>query len=75
MKTNSNSRTLAFNDWVRRLVRCYDEELSDAEREELHEWESHPDFPEIGLFVLTAKFLADRGACCERGCRHCPYIQ
>jgi hypothetical protein len=29
--------------------------------------------PESGLFVLTAAFLADRGTCCERGCRHCPY--
>jgi hypothetical protein len=29
--------------------------------------------PDSGLFVLTAKFLADRGYCCERGCRHCPY--
>ena len=26
-----------------------------------------------GLFVLTAQFLAQRGFCCERGCRHCPY--
>jgi Family of unknown function (DUF5522) len=24
--------------------------------------------------VLTARFLADRGFCCTRGCRHCPYI-
>jgi hypothetical protein len=30
--------------------------------------------PESGLFVLTAGFLADRGSCCERGCRHCPYV-
>ncbi|HWC34050.1 MAG TPA: DUF5522 domain-containing protein [Mycobacteriales bacterium] len=29
--------------------------------------------PSSGLFVLTARFLADRGSCCERGCRHCPY--
>jgi len=29
--------------------------------------------PDSGLFVLTAKFLADRRTCCERGCRHCPY--
>ncbi|MBV9487072.1 MAG: hypothetical protein JO246_13550 [Frankiaceae bacterium] len=29
--------------------------------------------PETGLFVLTERFLADRGYCCERGCRHCPY--
>jgi hypothetical protein len=31
--------------------------------------------PLTGLFVLTAKFLADRGYCCERGCRHCPYVE
>lgn len=30
--------------------------------------------PQTGLFVLTAKYLADRGHCCEAGCRHCPYI-
>jgi hypothetical protein len=30
--------------------------------------------PTSGLFVLTAGFLADRGTCCGRGCRHCPYI-
>jgi hypothetical protein len=29
--------------------------------------------PETGLFVLTAGFLAKRGTCCTRGCRHCPY--
>jgi hypothetical protein len=32
----------------------------------------YPD-PGSGLFVLTAGFLADRGTCCDRGCRHCPY--
>ncbi|NJP31652.1 DUF5522 domain-containing protein [Micromonospora thermarum] len=30
--------------------------------------------PTTGLFVLTAGFLARRGTCCGRGCRHCPYI-
>ena len=29
--------------------------------------------PDTGLFVLTAAFLAKRGTCCTRGCRHCPY--
>jgi Family of unknown function (DUF5522) len=29
--------------------------------------------PDSGLFVLTAQFHADRGDCCGRGCRHCPY--
>ena len=30
--------------------------------------------PATGLFVLTAAYLADRGECCGRGCRHCPYV-
>jgi hypothetical protein len=30
--------------------------------------------PVTGLFVLTAAYLADRGTCCDRGCRHCPYV-
>jgi hypothetical protein len=29
--------------------------------------------PQTGLFVLTAAYLANRGTCCGRGCRHCPY--
>jgi hypothetical protein len=31
--------------------------------------------PPTGLFVLTAATLADRGTCCEQGCRHCPYLE
>jgi hypothetical protein len=31
--------------------------------------------PESGLFVLTAAYLAQRGWCCEQGCRHCPYVE
>ena len=30
--------------------------------------------PQTGLFVLTARYLADRRSCCDRGCRHCPYV-
>ena len=29
--------------------------------------------PVSGFFVFTAKFLADRGYCCNSGCRHCPF--
>lgn len=29
--------------------------------------------PLTGLFVMTAKYLGDRGFCCGKGCRHCPY--
>ena len=44
----SNSRILAFIAWSENLVRCYREQLSDAERQALQEWESRPDFPDIG---------------------------
>jgi Family of unknown function (DUF5522) len=30
--------------------------------------------PTSGLFVLTACALWTQGACCGRGCRHCPYV-
>jgi hypothetical protein len=30
--------------------------------------------PSTGLFVFTAKYHADRGSCCDSGCRHCPYL-
>ncbi len=30
--------------------------------------------PTSGLFVLTAAYLVERGYCCDRGCRHCPYV-
>lgn len=29
--------------------------------------------PATGNSVFTAAFLADRGYCCESGCRHCPF--
>ncbi len=30
--------------------------------------------PETGFFVFTAAYLANRGTCCDTGCRHCPYV-
>jgi len=30
-------------------------------------------FNEEGFMVLTAKYLLERGHCCNNGCRHCPY--
>jgi len=30
--------------------------------------------PETGYFVMTSSYLAARGTCCQRGCRHCPYV-
>lgn len=29
--------------------------------------------PLTGYFVFTAAELAAKGACCDTGCRHCPY--
>ena len=29
--------------------------------------------PDSGLFVMTARFLRERGYCCALGCRHCPW--
>lgn len=31
--------------------------------------------PVTGLYVFTAAYLADRGTCCDSGCRHCPYVR
>jgi hypothetical protein len=30
--------------------------------------------PVSGFAVFTAAYLAERGTCCESGCRHCPYV-
>jgi len=29
--------------------------------------------PPSGLFVMTSRYLRDRGHCCDCQCRHCPY--
>ena len=30
--------------------------------------------PSTGLMVFTAAVLAERGYCCDSGCRHCPFV-
>jgi hypothetical protein len=30
--------------------------------------------PLTGLAVLTSTALAERGVCCDSGCRHCPFL-
>lgn len=49
-----------------RILAAHDAALARGEA-------GYPD-PKTGLFVLTAAFLARRGTCCGRGCRHCPYV-
>jgi hypothetical protein len=29
--------------------------------------------PVNSMFVMTAKSLAEKGFCCDSGCRHCPF--
>ena len=31
--------------------------------------------PSTGAWVFTARFLEERGYCCEHGCRHCPWVE
>lgn len=35
--------------------------------------DGYPD-PATGLWCFTAASLWERGACCEGGCRHCPWV-
>jgi hypothetical protein len=53
----------------------YREEIMAAHAEAVHAGSAGYLDPETGLFVLTSRFLSDRGTCCRRGCRHCPYVQ
>ena len=45
-----------------------------AHRRALDDGELGYEDPSTGLFVFTAQTLVDQGECCERGCRHCPYV-
>ena len=52
----------------------YYEKILEAHRAALDAGQAGYLDPESGLFVLTAGHLAARGSCCQRGCRHCPYL-
>ena len=51
------------------------EEVVRAHEQALSAGDSMYVDPVTGLSVLSARFLADRGWCCGRGCRHCPYVE
>jgi hypothetical protein len=51
----------------------YDEILA-AHQAALDANESGYTDPVTGLFVFTAAWLRGVGECCDRGCRHCPYV-
>jgi Family of unknown function (DUF5522) len=44
-----------------------------AHREAMARGDSGYIDPISGYFVFTAAYLAER-ACCDCGCRHCPYV-
>lgn len=48
--------------------------ILDAHRAALASGEPGYTDPATGFFVFTAAYLADRGSCCDSGCRHCPYV-
>jgi Family of unknown function (DUF5522) len=50
------------------------EEILAAHRKALDNDDAGYLDPATGLFVITAAFHANRGECCTRGCRHCPYV-
>ncbi|MDZ7733387.1 MAG: DUF5522 domain-containing protein [Acidimicrobiia bacterium] len=45
-----------------------------AHRRALEAGEEYYLDPVTGLLVMTARYLAGRGWCCDTGCRHCPYV-
>ncbi len=51
----------------------YPAKIHDAHRAAVASGEDGYFDPHTGLFVLTERYLAERGACCDSGCRHCPY--
>jgi Family of unknown function (DUF5522) len=50
-------------------------EILALHRQALSAGEAGYDDPVTGLFVFTAAYLAERGTCCDSGCRHCPYVK
>lgn len=57
---------------LRNSSRFYGEIMSCHENAVLDRRPNYQD-PVSGFMVFTAQFLADRGYCCDSGCRHCPY--
>jgi hypothetical protein len=51
------------------------ERILAAHRSALAEGAAMYEDPATGLYVMTAATLADRGWCCDQGCRHCPYLE
>ena len=49
------------------------DEIMAAHDESLEDGQLGYTDPVSGYFAFNAKGLADRGYCCHRGCRHCPY--
>jgi hypothetical protein len=51
-----------------------DELILDAHRRALAAGADTYVDPASGYQVFTARYLLDRGTCCDTGCRHCPYL-
>jgi hypothetical protein len=51
----------------------YYEEILERHKEAIEKDEDMYEDPKTEYFVFTAKYLLNRGTCCNSGCRHCPY--
>lgn len=51
----------------------HQEDIVRAHEEAIRQRASTYRDPISRLSVFTGLFLAERGYCCESGCRHCPY--
>ena len=61
---------------TRSFLCCMQQAKSKSDAEENQTFVEGLDFYfEDGLMVLTRRYLAGRGYCCDNGCRHCPYDQ
>lgn len=49
--------------------------VMDAHHRAIEAGDAFYEDPSSGLIAQTARALWDRGACCEQGCRHCPYLE
>lgn len=74
---------MGIGDLPDRIVRPHPDRLSEdhPQYEEIiaaHTAAVHDDVdgyidPATGYWVFTARYLDERGHCCEQGCRHCPF--
>jgi hypothetical protein len=54
------SRRNALLEWFDRMVACYEERLSDEERQALHRWEASPTFTRTSDWSGWRRYIGNR---------------